>query len=83
MQDPQSVLTALFTSESCLLPDPVASTLTVRLHHSTTWGRECKLEKPISGSPRIQNMGSGHQFTASRNFMAKSNRDYPHNLLCS
>ena len=27
-----------------LLPDPAAGTLTVRLHHPTTWGRERQLE---------------------------------------
>ncbi|MCY4598286.1 MAG: hypothetical protein OXC19_26230 [Bryobacterales bacterium] len=42
--DPRAVLKALFTSDACLLPDPAAGTLTVRLHHPTTWGRERQLE---------------------------------------
>ncbi len=48
VQDPRAVLKALFTSDACLLPDPAARTLTVRLHHPTTWGRERRLEKLLA-----------------------------------
>lgn len=48
VQDPRAVLKALFTSDACLLPDPEAGTLTVRLHHPTTWGRERRLEQLLA-----------------------------------
>ena len=47
-QDPRAVLKALFRSDACLLPDPAAGTLTVRLHHPTTWGRERKLQRLLA-----------------------------------
>lgn len=48
VQDPRAVLKTLFTSDACLLPDSAAGTLTVRLHHPTTWGRERKLERLLA-----------------------------------
>ena len=49
VQDPRSVLKALFASDACLLPNPVARTLTMRLQHPTTWGRKRKLENLLAG----------------------------------
>ena len=48
LPDPRAVLKALFRSDACLLPDAAAGTLTVRLHHPTTWGRERKLERLLA-----------------------------------